>query len=331
MENRIPFSVRNYQPNDFEHLLNLINQCSRSDAEPFSLTATQLKDKLDAPDTIPAEDVFIVESSALQVVAYAEGFLRSRVNEQFFLTRASILPAFRHQRIGAALLSRLWARGVELSLQHSKTTIMGARVTADNQFARLLFAQFDMQQERTLIEMVCELSTGIRQQVIPAGIELIKWREHGDVASVLEAQNQACRDHWNFLPETLDRYQHNLASGKYSLDHSMIALESGRVVGGAICQTGQEVNILRGENQAYLNNLFVKREARKRGIGTALLVAAMHAAKNAGHASIALNVDAENPTGAVRVYTKVGFKDKIHWVIYHRVCDDTPALISDYT
>ena len=330
MHNRDPFSIRNYQPDDFEQLLNLINFCSRSDREPFSLTAAQLRDRLDAPDTIPEKDIFIVESSAFEVVAYAEGFLRSRANDQLFLTRASILPAFRHQRIGTALLPQLWERAVELSVQHTKTTILGARVKSENKFARLLFEQFDMQQERTLIEMVCALSTGIPQPLLPAGIELINWQEYGEVESVLEAQNQAFRDHWNFIPETLDRYQHNLLSGKYSYDHSVIALENGRVVGGAICQTGQEVNILRGENQAYLNILFVKREARKRGIGTALLVAAMLAAKNAGHSSIALNVDAENLSGAIRVYTKVGFQDKIHWALYHRVIDLTLELTSPY-
>lgn len=321
MDNRIPFTIRSYQTGDFEHLLNLINHCAHLDAEPFRLSAAQLRDKLDAPDTIPAKDIIIVESLTRQVVAYAEGFHRSRVDAHFFLTRASILPEYRHQGIGTALLSWLWERVSELSIQHRNTTILGARVTADNKYARLLFEQSGMQYERTLIEMVCELSPGIPQPIIPAGIELISWREYGGVVSVLEAQNQAFQDHWNFVPEILDRYQHNLTSGKFSLDHSFIALEKDRVVGAAISQTGPEVNALRGENQAYINILFVDREARNRGIGQALLVAAMRAANNAGHASIALNVDADSPTNAVRLYRNVGLIDKFHWVIYHRVCD----------
>jgi len=330
MENRIPFSMRSYQPSDFEHLLTMINHCAQSDAEPFRLSAAQLRDRLDAPDTIPLKDIFIVESHTRQVVANAEGFHRSRVDAHYFLTRASILPEYRHQGIGTALLAQLWERVIELSTQHRNTTILGARVTAGNKYARLLLEQSGMQYERTLIEMVYELSPGIPQSIIPAGIELINWREYGEVVSVLEAQNQAFRDHWNFVPDILDRYQHNLASGKFSLDYSFIALEKDRVVGAAISQTGQEVNALRGENQAYLNIIFVDREARKRGIGKALLIAAMHAAKKAGHASIALNVDAESPTNAVRLYTRVGFTDKFHWVIYHRVCDHTRALTSNF-
>jgi mycothiol synthase len=331
MTDNVPYSIRNYKSGDFEDLLNLINHCSHSDEEPFRMTAAQLMDKLSAPDTIPGKDYFIVGTSAQQVVGYGEGFLRKSVGAQLYMTRASILPEFRHQRIGKALLSQLWERVVELTTQYQITTILSARVTAENLYARLLFEQFNMQMERTLVEMVRNLSIGIPQLQIPTGIKLISWRDFGDISSVLEARNQAFRDHWNFLPETLERYQHNLTSGKFSLEHSMIALENDLVVGGVICQTGESINSLRGENQAYLINLFVDQAARKRGVGTALLVSAMQAAKDIGHASIALKVDSENQTGAIQVYTKAGFRDKIHWMVYQRVCGHTPPLISDST
>lgn len=321
MTGSFPYSIRNYQPGDFEDLLNLINHCSRPDEEPFRMTAAQLREKLTAPDTIPGKDFFIVRTSAQQVVGYCEGFLRKSADAQLYLTRASILPEYRHQRIGEALLSHLWKRVIELTAQFQIATILGARVTAQNIYARQLFEQFNMQKKRTLVEMVRDLSIGIPQLQIPTGIMLISWRDFGDILSVLEARNQAFRDHWNFLPETLERYHHNLASGKFSLEHSMIALENDQVVGGVICQTGETINSFRRENQAYLINLFVEQASRKRGVGTALLVSAMQTAKDLGHASIALKVDSENQTSAIQIYTKAGFRDKIHWVVYQRVCD----------
>lgn len=321
MTGSVPYSIRNYQPGDFKDLLNLINRSSCSEEEHFGITAAQLRDKLTTPDAIPGKDFFIVRTSAQQVVGYDEGLMRKSADANLYLTRASILPEYHHQSIGKALLSHLWERVVELTAQYQITTILGARVTAQNNYARQLFEQFNMLKERTLVEMVRNLSIGIPQLHIPTGIRLLSWRDFGDILSVLEARTQAFQYHWNFLPETLERYQHNLASGKFSLEHSKIAVENDQVVGGAICQTGEDLNFIRGENQAYLINLFVDHAARKRGVGSALLVAAMQAAKDLGHASIALKVDSENQTGAIQVYTKAGFRDKIHWVVYQRVCD----------
>jgi ribosomal protein S18 acetylase RimI-like enzyme len=67
----------------------------------------------------------------------------------------------------------------------------------------------------------------------------------------------------------------------------------------------------------------VRRTWRKHGLGRALLVASLLKAREMGHAAVGLNVDAENLTGAVRLYESVGFAVTATLVAYHRVYSET--------
>ena len=59
--------------------------------------------------------------------------------------------------------------------------------------------------------------------------------------------------------------------------------------------------------------------ALKREIGeNRARMTAMLKAREMGHAGLKLRVDAENPTGALRLYESVGFTREFTYVTYHR-------------
>jgi ribosomal protein S18 acetylase RimI-like enzyme len=64
--------------------------------------------------------------------------------------------------------------------------------------------------------------------------------------------------------------------------------------------------------------LAVSREYRKRGVATALLTWTLHRAGHLGMQSVGLDADAENTTGAVRLYTRLGFETMGKMRIYRR-------------
>ena len=62
------------------------------------------------------------------------------------------------------------------------------------------------------------------------------------------------------------------------------------------------------KNQGWVEDLGVLRQHRGRGVGRALLLEGIYGLERAGCGSVLLDVDAENPTGALYLYRSVGFR-----------------------
>jgi GNAT superfamily N-acetyltransferase len=92
----------------------------------------------------------------------------------------------------------------------------------------------------------------------------------------------------------------------------LIAWEDQRAIGLAALSFAFPIEL--GERTAWLEELYVEPASRARGVGTALLRAALEIATNAG----AVAVDLEIVTGherAERLYARFGFKPlpRTHW------------------
>jgi ribosomal protein S18 acetylase RimI-like enzyme len=84
--------------------------------------------------------------------------------------------------------------------------------------------------------------------------------------------------------------------------------DHGRVIGFCLTSISPERNAQSGKNEGFLDDIGVIRGWRKRGIASALIVAAMQALQDAGLTVASLGVDTENPTGALRLYENLGFQ-----------------------
>lgn len=58
-------------------------------------------------------------------------------------------------------------------------------------------------------------------------------------------------------------------------------------------------------------------EHRERGLATGLLSRVLHVAREAGYPTASLNVDTENPTGALGIYERAGFRQSYRQDFYH--------------
>lgn len=74
--------------------------------------------------------------------------------------------------------------------------------------------------------------------------------------------------------------------------------DDGRVVGVAQCWTS-----------AFIKDLAVAPAWRRRGLGSALLLEAFRRFRERGAAHVDLKVEADNPSGAVRLYRAYGMRD----------------------
>jgi mycothiol synthase len=68
----------------------------------------------------------------------------------------------------------------------------------------------------------------------------------------------------------------------------------------------------------WIGTLGVRRPWRKRGLGEALLLHSFGEFYKRGTSTIGLGVDAQNPTGATRLYQKVGMYAASEFVTYEK-------------
>ena len=72
------------------------------------------------------------------------------------------------------------------------------------------------------------------------------------------------------------------------------------------------------DDEAWVKNLAVLREHRRRGLGEALLRHAFAVYAGKGRAKVGLGVDLANPTEAIRLYHAVGMTAAYEADIYER-------------
>jgi ribosomal protein S18 acetylase RimI-like enzyme len=77
----------------------------------------------------------------------------------------------------------------------------------------------------------------------------------------------------------------------------------------AIDWTGQILGAAQCWTSAYVKDLVVHPAARRQGLAEALLLTAFQAFRRLGAAHVDLKVETDNPTGAVRLYRRLGMVD----------------------
>jgi len=154
---------------------------------------------------------------------------------------------------------------------------------------------------RSSFEMECSLEGDLVAAVWPHGLELRPFEER-DAKAVHAATEEAFRDHWGYVPTTFEAWSaQNLAEDE-DISLSRIAWDGDEVAGACINRPR------RGEDETvgWVGVLAVRRQWRRRGLGEALLRESFVLFAERGKRSAGLGVDAENTTGAVALYERVG-------------------------
>lgn len=114
-------------------------------------------------------------------------------------------------------------------------------------------------------------------------------------------------DHWGFVEEPFEKFLHRWQSQievdpYYDPSLFFVAVEGDQVAGISLCWPG----IPEDRELGWVGTLGVRRPWRKRGLGLALLQHSFSELYKRGFGKAGLGVDAENITGAVRLYEKAG-------------------------
>ena len=123
------------------------------------------------------------------------------------------------------------------------------------------------------------------------------------------AHNEAFADHWGSEPQTHEIWHREFVGDPhFRPDLSFVVLDGGEIAGYTVNYVAEADWEASGIREGWVGQIGVRRAWRKRGVATALLVRSMEAFRAAGLEAATLGVDAENPTGALGVYERVGFR-----------------------
>jgi ribosomal protein S18 acetylase RimI-like enzyme len=134
------------------------------------------------------------------------------------------------------------------------------------------------------------------------------------------SHNTAFVDHPEFTPWTDVMWkQWVTGSRNFRPELSFVVVEAGRPERVVAYLQSNEYDAYfeaTGRREAYVAKVGTLREFRGRGLAAALLRHALAAYQQAGFDEASLDVDSENPTGALGIYQRAGFEVETRWTNY---------------
>jgi len=318
----LTFSIRTYQPEDLDALVDLINAADAVDQAGFTTTARHLQELLNRPGRDPTRDVFLAvhrtrRETGGQLVGYVRLDPRRGGSEDVIRCEGVVLPACRRRGVGRALLRRAYQRAGELRGEHPAHFDIHARQSMAG--INELCLSFGMQPVRYFFWMVHPDLRTIAEPTFPSGFQLVDGTAFHDLAARTAAFNEAFAQHWGFVPINLEDTEYMVRQPTYQPENRLIALdEAGQIAGFCTADTTPDMVQSLGGDKGRVSLLGVRPAYRGRGLGRALLLSAMHRIRAAGLPRAALGVDGDNVTGAKRLYESVGFREAGRSIVYRR-------------
>ena len=120
---------------------------------------------------------------------------------------------------------------------------------------------------------------------------------------------------------TEEWYQSYLASPNFFPFLWQVAWDGDEVVGSVQNYVSLEENELEGHNRGYTEGISVRREWSRRGVASHLICRSMAMFKALNMDEVALTADTQNPTGAMRLYTNLGYRPYMTLLELHKSLD----------
>jgi mycothiol synthase len=141
---------------------------------------------------------------------------------------------------------------------------------------------------------------------LPPGVELRRVDPQDDkvMRTALELVNETFRDHHGHVDMSYDYFvQYWRDSEKYDPEAWWFAVVNGVPAGLLL---GDDTRV--GDGVGFVRTLGVRKEMRGRGIAKSLLLNAFDDYRRRGRSAVQLGVDAQNATGATRLYEGLGMR-----------------------
>jgi mycothiol synthase len=294
---------------DLEAVIETINAATRDLIGVDKFTVEDYKIEWASPAFKLETDTRLVMSPEGQVAGIYEFWDLIDPHVRFGVW-GRVHPRHEGKGVGSHLLA--WidqraARSLEKSPQGARV-VLHAFVPSIIQAADALFVDNGYTLVRHSLRMVIDLNGTPPAPQWPQGISVRSLRV-GEEAQVVRAVRESFKDHWGFVEgsfeEEYDRWMHRIQNDPH-FDPSLwfLAMDGDEIAGMSLCWS----HAYDDPDMGWVGTLGVRRPWRRRGLGLALLQHSFAEFCQLGKPRAGLGVDAQNLTGAMRLYTKAGMR-----------------------
>jgi mycothiol synthase len=308
---------------DYEPIADLISRTNEFDDLDWFMTVPVLRAEV-APGGMfdPERDARVAEVDGERV-----GFIRvsSRArggDKVVHRMDAWTRPEWRRRGVGTALV--VWAEDRSRRLRDAGAVgeadaiheMSGA--TDENNVGSAAFAEaIGYRAIRYSFEMRRDLHAPILDAPLPEGLELRPVAE-ADYRPVFDANAEAFKDHWEAAVRTDEDFRHWFDDPDVDPSLWQVAWEGDEIAGVSVNTIYAEENERLGIKVGWLDAVSVRRPWRRRGVGADVIAASLRVLRDRGLDEASLGVDAENPTGALALYERLGFTRHRAFRIYRK-------------
>jgi mycothiol synthase len=304
------FQARPYAGDaDLPAITALLNLCDAVDNLDDSYTEDDLRQEFDSPEFDPARDLRLWEDAEGRLAGFGQIWIPKETEKVDGGLYLRVHPDARGQHLEEEILAWGEARTREAAQEQGKPAQIRCWLREGNYVGAILEGQ-GLQIVRYFYKMARPLDQPLPEPELPEGFRMIDATQAGDthVERWVEMFNQSFIDHWNHHPLTVANHRHWIASPKYKAERDLVALApDGTYAAFCFCWIDPDDNARKNRKEGWIDILGTRRGYRKIGLGTGMLLAGMHLLKGEGMDTAVLGVDAENPSGALRLYESVGF------------------------
>jgi len=315
------YTWRPYRREDTPALYQTLIDVDRADNLGSLTTLEDMHKQYDDPWSNPETDSLLAFTADGQVAAMARVFANPEpVDERRAHLWGEVHPQQRGNGLEDFVLAWMEARG-RAKLQEQPEHLPGLlRVGAQDDLRERIavIERHGFAPVRYFYRMRRDLHQSIPPVTLPDGLTLCTYRSELD-RSMFEAFNASFADHWSFEPVTEQEWLvFFVGRSDFCAALTFLALEGDQVVGFSLNTLNPESNARQGLQEGWIAELGVRRAWRKRGVASALLCASMHAMQAAGLDWATLGVDTTNPTGALRLYERLGFAQVKRFISFQK-------------
>ena len=313
-------SVRPYAgEDDLPAITELLNHCDAVDRLDDNYAIDDLRLEFADPRLDTARDLCLWEDTDGALLAFGQVWMNSSDDEIEGGLYWRVAPSARGSGIEDEIMAWVSERVLGQAQADSKKARLTCGTRTEYAYGHTLPQRAGMAIVRHYFQMRRPLDQPIEPVVLPAGFTLRHVASEADVVGWVDAFNQSFIDHYNFHPVTLEAHHHWMQHPSYRPEHDLIAVaEDGTIAAFDFCQIDAAENERNSRNDGWIGILGTRRGYRRLGLGRAMLLAGLHHLKAAGVENARLNVDAENPSGALRLYESVGFSVLHSWQSYEK-------------
>lgn len=297
---------------DAEAIAQLIYDACAADGDAIvAVSAEELRHGWQSPGFNLEKDVLIVETSDGRVVGYDE--ITNDDGHAILNLDGSVHPEFKGRGIGTTLLNAIERRAHEIMLLAGPDARVVIVTTLNNkdQDGRALHLNEGYQPFKYHWRMEIVLDAPPKNPILPDGIEIRPFIKGVHDMAVWQADSEAFRDHPGSHEIPFKAWK-RIRFDDPEFDPTLwaVAWDGDQVAGYSLNRYRTGIG--------WIRTIGVRRKWRKRGIGEALLLHSFGEYYRRGTMTIGLGVNAHNPTGATRLYQKVGMRPASEHTSYEK-------------